>query len=251
MVTIHSGSTIVQPGVNSGHCQRNFSFFASKSNINNQLIGPVYQIYGEETCWSIRVIPPEFRSLASGKIVLNNNSRGRLLLQWSPRGVDGKYDYDHSIRFALSAEEAATVFLVRLDPQSIQFLSAVAQRYMDESIQPSSAALTAEIVRRPNTSNALASIDGTAIVNDDIPDKVFRAKLNADGSVVLTVDFERDGIGGQETLASNETVSVLVAGAQPKRKCARVNYLYSHIILFVFRYLLTTERTTEGRFDVG
>lgn len=220
LVTVPHGSITAPPGIGPSYCKKNFSYYVSKSsnntnnNTNNQLLGPSYQIYGEETSFTVRAIPPEFRSLASGKIVLNNSSRGRLLLQWNPRGRDGKYDYDHSIRFALSAEEAASVFLARLDPQSIPFLSAVADHGEDQSMQFSSAVATAEIVRRPNSNNALESMGRPEFVNDNVPDKVFRARLYGSGSVELTVDFERDGIGGQDPPTSNETVRVVFGKAK-------------------------------------
>ncbi|KAL3916992.1 MAG: hypothetical protein SGARI_007824 [Bacillariaceae sp.] len=66
--------------------------------------GPSYQVYGESTALTVRAIPPEFRQLASGTIVTNNSGKGKLLLQWTPRAQDGKYQWDNSIRFALAAE---------------------------------------------------------------------------------------------------------------------------------------------------
>ncbi|KAG7339460.1 Whirly transcription factor domain containing protein [Nitzschia inconspicua] len=205
------------------HQYRNFSFYQNNNNNSyntfhpNQLMGPSYQIYGEDSALTVRAIPPEFRQLPSGKIVLNTaNSRGRLLLQFNPRSQDGRYQWDQSIRFALSAEEAASVFLARLDPQRL-YMSQHSHNNNnnndDDTVtiaQPPNTVAVAEIVRRANANNfpdpttpppRFDEINS----NDSIPEKIFRARLQDDGSVHLVVDFERDGIGGQEPPSNNET----------------------------------------------
>mmetsp|Transcript_16058 Transcript_16058/g.28866 ORF Transcript_16058/g.28866 Transcript_16058/m.28866 type:complete len:151 (+) Transcript_16058:3-455(+) len=52
-----------------------------------------------------------------------------------------------------------------------------------------------EIVRRPVSAGGFY---------DNAPEKVFRGLLTPDGSLQLSVDFERDGIGGQEPPTPNE-----------------------------------------------
>jgi hypothetical protein len=52
---------------------------------------PQYAIFGEKTMLSIKMIPPTFRCLKNGSIVLDQNKKGRILLEWSPRGDGGKF----------------------------------------------------------------------------------------------------------------------------------------------------------------
>jgi hypothetical protein len=51
---------------------------------------PQYAIFGEKTMLSIKMIPPVFRCLKNGSLVLEQNKKGRILLEWSPRGDAGK-----------------------------------------------------------------------------------------------------------------------------------------------------------------
>lgn len=50
---------------------------------------PQYAIFGEKTMLSIKMIPPVFRCLKNGSLVLDQNKKGRILLEWSPRGDAG------------------------------------------------------------------------------------------------------------------------------------------------------------------
>jgi hypothetical protein len=52
---------------------------------------PQYAIFGEKTMLSIKMIPPTFRCLKNGSLVLDQNKKGRILLEWSPRGDSGKF----------------------------------------------------------------------------------------------------------------------------------------------------------------
>lgn len=201
--------------------KRTFTFFPPKNNqsfnsSSKQLVGPSYQIYGEESALTVRAIPPEFRQLPNGgRIVLNGqNSRGRLLLQFTARAVggDGKYQWDSSIRFALSAEEAASFFLARLDPQRLLFVPPPPQNH--ENNTTTAPVAVAEVLRRANPQNNdfhnnNHNHNHDHSNNDSMPDKVLRGHLNADGSVTLMVDYERDGMGGQEPPSMNETVRIV------------------------------------------
>ena len=50
---------------------------------------PQYAIFGEKTMLSMKMIPPVFRCLKNGSLVLEQNKKGRILLEWSPRGDAG------------------------------------------------------------------------------------------------------------------------------------------------------------------
>jgi hypothetical protein len=52
---------------------------------------PQYTIFGEKTMLSLKMIPPTFRCLKNGSLVLDQNKKGRILLEWSPRSDSGKY----------------------------------------------------------------------------------------------------------------------------------------------------------------
>jgi hypothetical protein len=185
-------------------------------------MAPSYQVYGEEIALTIRAIPPEFRVLPkSGSIVLDGNKRGRLLFEFVPRNTSNnfgtsygggstsgsKYQWDKPIRFALTAEEAASL-LAQLE---------------DVNQQPP---VVVEVVRtsRPLSSSPTPSYPprggGPGFFSDDNnntvimetnknPDKVFRARLLPPGSgsaIELIVDYEYEGRGGQDPPTMNESV---------------------------------------------
>jgi hypothetical protein len=192
--------------------RRSFSFYSTNqpgnTNYNNnnnrstsRFSAPVYQIFGEESAFGLRAILPDFRLLDSGTIVLNKGGRGKVLLQWTPRGADGKYQWDNSTRFALTPEEAASVFLARLDPQKLVFWE-YSQRG-DAATESNVPVAMATVVRRPSMDTSLGSGN---VADNNLPQKVFRASLQSDGSVELTVDYERDGMGGQDPPTTSERV---------------------------------------------
>ena len=66
--------------------------FSSTTASPNQppRMNPIYQIYGETCAFTVKAILPEFRAMGS-TIVLDARKRGRILLEWSPRDLDGKH----------------------------------------------------------------------------------------------------------------------------------------------------------------
>jgi len=101
-----------------------------------------YTVYGEEAAFGIKAIPPEFRALPSGTVVLDASKRGRFLFEWTPMDTVGssrgsgsgsgygdtrKFRWDSTTRFALTAEEAASL-LARLDrgDPSVEFSRRIA-----------------------------------------------------------------------------------------------------------------------------
>jgi len=126
-------STFSSNTINNG--RRSFSFYNNDNPNNNKFNNttggqpnrgsPAYTVYGEEIAFTVKVIPPEFRALPSGTMILDAGKRGRLLFEWTPMssGHDDnsnsnygykKFRWDASTRFALTAEEAASL-LARLD----------------------------------------------------------------------------------------------------------------------------------------
>lgn len=93
---------------------------------------PAYTVYGETFAFTMKAIPPEFRTLPSGTTILDASKRGRFLLEWTPMGSghddngygsgNRRYQWDASTRFALTAEEAGSL-LAKLDrgDSSVEF----------------------------------------------------------------------------------------------------------------------------------
>jgi hypothetical protein len=68
---------------------RSFSY-NNAGNVGSRKMNPSYQVYGEESALTIKVMMPGFRALGSSSVVLDNKRRGRILLEWTPRNADGK-----------------------------------------------------------------------------------------------------------------------------------------------------------------
>jgi len=130
-------------GVPSTSCaRRSFSFYndpPSQQNMGNA----AYTVYGETFAFTLKAIPPEFRTLPSGTTILDASKRGRLLLEWTPMasGHDDngygsgkrRYQWDASTRFALTAEEAGSL-LGKLDrgDSSVEFSRRVSGEQMGQ-----------------------------------------------------------------------------------------------------------------------
>ena len=112
--------------------RRSFSFYNDPpSNYGNDggnitMGSPAYTVYGEEIAFTLKAIPPEYRVLPSGTMILDASKRGRLLFEWTPMagghdddaggwgGGNKRYQWNASARFALTAEEAGSL-LARID----------------------------------------------------------------------------------------------------------------------------------------
>jgi hypothetical protein len=132
--------------------------------------------------------------------------------------ISGRFSWDTPIRFALSPEEAGLLIAKIPKLQTSEFV----RKASSESSQFSDIAM-------------------------ESAEKVFRAIPKEDGSVLFTVDFETNGMGGQEPPTSKEAVSL------PFFCCWRGSSLYdSHstiIYLFVFFYLFATDGPIGDYFD--
>jgi len=111
------------------HARRSFSFYNDPSGDSSgqqpNMGAPAYTVYGEEFAFTLKAIPPDFRALPSGTVILDASKRGRLLLEWTPMasghdddnssyGSGKRFRWDASTRFALTAEEAGSL-LAKLD----------------------------------------------------------------------------------------------------------------------------------------
>jgi hypothetical protein len=155
---------------------------------------PSYQIYGENTAFTIKHINPEFKVVGSGKTIILDK-KGRLLLEWVPRtpsnqGSYNKFAWDRPLRFGLSPEEIG-LYLARLKiGQSVEFN------------------------RQSSNRSDYGNNNNGAQFDDDNTNagsllKVFRAQPLPDGTVRMTCDYELDGRGGQDPPTSYESTGPL------------------------------------------
>jgi hypothetical protein len=152
---------------------------------------PSYQIYGENTAFTMKCIMPGFRIVGNRTVIMETSKKGRLLLEFTPRQAHdtSKFAWDRSLKFALSAEEIGTLVARLSTLQPVEFARQTAQN-----------------------SNAQYGFHGT---NDDKGmgslQKVFRAIPNSDGSIQFSVDYELDGRGGQDPPNPKESVRMRYA----------------------------------------
>ena len=50
---------------------------------------PQYSVFGETCVLGLRVMLPDFKVLKTNTLVLDNNKRGRMVLEWTARSADG------------------------------------------------------------------------------------------------------------------------------------------------------------------
>lgn len=133
---------------------------------------PQYAVHGEAHMLSIKMIAPGYRLVKGEALVVDNARKGRMLFEFTPRGGNGNYLWQDQTRFALSAEEVGLVC-----NQLPQF--------------------PVELSRLPNTSAPGEDGDMFAAVSNDMPDKVLKIAPAEGASVSFSIDFVRDGVGGQ------------------------------------------------------
>lgn len=152
---------------------------ASSLNAN-----PSYQIYGENTAFTMKCIMPGFRVVGNRTVIMESKQKGRLLMEFTPRQSydGGKFAWDKSLKFALSAEEVGTLIARLSNLQPVEFA-------------------------RQTGGNPQYGFHGS---NNDSGagslQKVFRAIPNSDGHIQLSIDYELDGRGGQDPPNPKESV---------------------------------------------
>jgi hypothetical protein len=190
--------------------RRFFSFYDDPPNANQKpnMGNPAYTVYGEEIAFTLKAIPPEFRSLPSGTVILDASKRGRLLFEWTPLASghdDGygsgnrKYRWDASTRFALTAEEAGSLLakLDRGDP-SVEFSRRVSGDSMGQSLDK---VFIAKMIELEGTKN-----DGISLLMDYVDSD--KQQL---GQVPHPQSGEAsDGAFGNEGLVSNVVPTFVV-----------------------------------------
>jgi hypothetical protein len=144
---------------------------------------PQYSVHGESHMMSLKMIVPGYRLIKGESLVVDNKRKGRMLLEFTPRGSDGQYTWNDQTRFALSAEEVG-LFCNQL-PQ-----------------------FPVELSRSPNSSApGEEATDPFAAMSNDMPDKVMKIAPAQGASVSFLIDFVKDGIGGQSPDLGQDGVS--------------------------------------------
>lgn len=189
---------------------------------------------------SIKVIPPIFRCLKNGALVMDNNKKGRILLEWSPRGDGGTSSLLlhghvwHGLAFVLRMYETSTsrtithacalalTRFVSFSKKKIEkILHTVGGFNRDAQIRfglsPEEAGFllhqlpdnVVEFVRRtPSDSTTSGSVAA------DLPEKVLRITPGEGGQFSFKVDYEKDGVGGQTVVGSDAPLGPLEVVAQ-------------------------------------
>jgi hypothetical protein len=130
---------------------------------------PQYGVHGL-TYFVMKVMPPTFKVVKNNILNVDNARKGRILFEFTPRGLDGKYDWSQSIRFALSAEEIG-LLVNQLPHYKVEFS------------------------RVPSVRGDGDDAYGFA-VTPDTPEKVLTVEPGELGAVNFTIDYVKDGVGG-------------------------------------------------------
>eukprot|EP00535_Pseudo-nitzschia_heimii_P006536 CAMPEP_0197177210 /NCGR_PEP_ID=MMETSP1423-20130617/2907_1 /TAXON_ID=476441 /ORGANISM="Pseudo-nitzschia heimii, Strain UNC1101" /LENGTH=294 /DNA_ID=CAMNT_0042626731 /DNA_START=89 /DNA_END=974 /DNA_ORIENTATION=- len=153
--------------------RRSFSFYndppSDRGNAGataTTMGSPAYTVYGEETAFALKAIPPEYRVLPSGTVILDASKRGRLLFEWTPTAGGGsgdrRYRWDASARFALTAEEAGSLIgrIDRGDP-SVEF-----SRRIPGDSSPTGRGVDKVLVAKPAETDVGGKADGICLLMD-------------------------------------------------------------------------------------
>lgn len=165
---------------------------AKRFNSNNSILrsSPQYNVFGEKTMMSVKVIPPTFRILKSGVLILDNNKKGRILLEWTPRASGGTFTESIRIitcicQFSLCPLTFCTILGGLQRSSQLRFgLSPEEVGFMLHQLPENEV----EFVRTTPTTNS---------TTDALPEKVLKITPGEAGQFSFAVDFEKDGVGGQ------------------------------------------------------
>lgn len=120
---------------------------------------------------AMKTIFPSFKKVRDAA-AMDPSKKGRLLLEFFP-SIGGNYAWDQAERFALSAEETGLI-LSQLSSEPRHDI---------------------ELVRMPLQEEGFNS--GNGPVTTDMPDKVLKLVPGDGFTVELSLDYIKDGVGGQ------------------------------------------------------
>mmetsp|Transcript_23550 Transcript_23550/g.33032 ORF Transcript_23550/g.33032 Transcript_23550/m.33032 type:complete len:276 (-) Transcript_23550:104-931(-) len=135
---------------------------------------PQFSVYGETCVLSIKMISPKFKVVKDGILVPDNYNRGRLLLEFTGR-EGSQIHWKDQVRFALDAAEVGLL------------VSQLPHHPVEWARQPGGAPSPYGMADVPD-----------AGANTDMPDKVLSIQPEEGAKVKFTLDFVKDGVGGQD-----------------------------------------------------
>lgn len=145
---------------------------------------PQYHVFGERSMLCIKIILPKFRTVRGDALVTDKSGKGRMLLEFTPSSAERNYQWNDQVRFALSPEEVG-LFCNQLPHHEIELSRRATSFYPGEE----------------DENNNLG-----AITNND-PVKILKVSPRDGASVAFTIDFVKNGIGGQSEIGPLEVVA--------------------------------------------
>jgi hypothetical protein len=177
------------------------------SNDSTKNAAPSYQVYGETAALTLRMIPPTFKQYGKSTVVVDGNKKGRLMLEFTPRKTGIESSTYSMIYYSLPISQCQTKNEVMISCDSHAFIvPSIPGRYAwDRSIK---FAITAEetgmLLAKLHT---LDGIDLYRQQAANSTHKVLRVQEFPDGSALFLVDYYLDGVGGQDSPSPKEGVS--------------------------------------------
>jgi hypothetical protein len=135
---------------------------------------PKYAVFGESAVISLSPILPTYKQAGAEGLAVDK--KGRMILEWVPRSNDNKsWAWNDKIRLALSVEEIGLV--INQLPHFPVEISRPMYAGQDDDTN--------------------SHFSGSGPVIGDMPEKVFKATPGEGATITLSIDYVKDGIGGQ------------------------------------------------------
>lgn len=144
---------------------------------------PQYSIFGETHMVSFKLIPPVYRLVKGGAMVVDNSKRGKILVEFTARASTGGFAWNEQVRFALSPEEVGLISS-QLPQYPVEFSRIAAVSSEEED----------------------SSFGGT--VTNDQPAKVLSMAPGPGAAATISLDFVLDGVGNQTPQMGTTWVSL-------------------------------------------
>eukprot|EP00550_Attheya_septentrionalis_P009154 CAMPEP_0198286752 /NCGR_PEP_ID=MMETSP1449-20131203/5731_1 /TAXON_ID=420275 /ORGANISM="Attheya septentrionalis, Strain CCMP2084" /LENGTH=276 /DNA_ID=CAMNT_0043984541 /DNA_START=142 /DNA_END=972 /DNA_ORIENTATION=+ len=133
-----------------------------------------YAVFGESSVISLSPILPTYKQAGAEGVAVDK--KGRMILEWVPRSNDNKsWAWNDKIRLALSVEEIGLV--INQLPHFPVEISRPLYAGQDDDTN--------------------SHFSGSGPVIGDMPEKVFKAIPGEGATITLSIDYVKDGIGGQ------------------------------------------------------
>mmetsp|Transcript_15499 Transcript_15499/g.18673 ORF Transcript_15499/g.18673 Transcript_15499/m.18673 type:complete len:272 (-) Transcript_15499:41-856(-) len=181
-----SASSMTRGSISGANNNSLATFHVEKRSMSSATDGlrafPQFSVYGETAVLSLKMIAPKFKVVKNQILVPDKANRGRLLLEFTARTTTD-INWNDQVRFALDPSEVG--LLVSQLPHN-----------------------PVEWARRPAGANSFGLADTPEDgMNTDMPDKVLSIEPQEGARVKFTLDFKKDGVGGQDPMAPMEVTA--------------------------------------------